>query len=101
MIWGIIQNLALGEQLVAAAILFAAAWYLLRGLSLASTVGVAVTSGVMYVVVTAVALGIALALGWLDPRPGVIQSTIDAVQTALEDFVLDVITDTIDGVMAA
>lgn len=99
MIWGIIQSLGLGEQLVAAAVLFLAAWYLLRGLSLAGTVGVAISSGVMYLVVTAVALGVALALGWLDPRPGVIQSTINAGKAILEDFVLDVLGDLLGGVM--
>lgn len=100
MIWGIIQSLGLGEQLFAAAILFVAAFYLLRGLSFAGTVGVAISSGVMYLVVTAVALGLALALGWLDPQPGVIQSTIDAVQGFLEDFVLDLLGDALGQVMS-
>lgn len=98
MIWGIIQSLGLGEQLFAAAILFVAAFYLLRGLSLAGTVGAVFTSGVMYVVVTAVALGLALALGWLDPQPGVIQSTISAAKGVLEDFVLDVLAKLLDEV---
>jgi hypothetical protein len=95
MIWGIIQGLGLGESLLGAAILLLAAFYLLRGLRLAGTAGVVVSSGVMYLVVTAVVLAFALALGWLDPRPGVIQHTISTVQ----GFVRTVVVDWLGGLV--
>jgi hypothetical protein len=97
MIWGMLSGLGLGEQLFAAAALLAVAWYLLRALSLAGTVGVAVTSGVMYVVVTAVAVAIALGLGWLDPQPGVIRDTIGAARDVIEGVLVDWLADRLSG----
>lgn len=99
MIWEIIQSLGLGEQLVAAAALFLLAFYLLRGLSLAGTVGVAITSGIMYAVVSAVVLGFALGLGWLDPKPGVIHDTISSVQNFVEDALASWLADRISEVV--
>lgn len=98
MIWGILSGLGLGEQLFAAAAMLAVAWYLLRALSLAGTVGVAVTSGIMYVVVTAVAVAIALGLGWLDPQPGVIRDTFAAARDVLEGVLVDWLADRLSGV---
>jgi len=97
-IWGLLSGLGLGEQLFAAATLAAVAWYLLRAVSMAGTVGVAVTSGVMYVVVTAVAVAVALALGWLDPQPGVVRDTLSAARDVVDGILLDWLTDHLNGV---
>lgn len=93
MIWELLAGLGLGKQLFAAALMMVVAWYLLRAVSMAGTVGVAVTSGIMYVVVTVVAVAVAFALGWLDPRPGAIQHTIGGLQNLVEDYVLDLLDD--------
>jgi len=100
MIWGLLQGLGLGEQLFAAAALIAVAWYLLKGLSLAGTVGVAVTSTIMYAVVTAVAIAVALALGWLDPQVDAIHHTISGARGCVEDALANGLADRLSEVAA-
>lgn len=98
MIWGLLSGLGLGEQLFAAGALLVVAWYLLRAVSMAGTVAAVLTGGVMYVVVSAVLIAVALALGWLDPRPGVIHDTIATVREVVGGLLLDWLTDRVSGV---
>jgi len=98
MIWGLLSGLGLGEQLFAAGALMLVAWYLLRAVSMAGTAGAVLTGGVMYVVVSAVVIAVALALGWLDPQPGVIRDTVGWVRDLLRDILVDWLTDRLDGV---
>ena len=100
MIWGLLSGLGLGEQLFAAGLLLVVAWYILRAVSMAGTVGVAVTSGLMYVVVTAVALALALALGWLDPQMAVIRDSISGARGLVEDVLIGWLADRLSGVAA-
>lgn len=98
MIWGLLSGLGLGEQLFAACLLLVVAWYLLRAVSMAGSVGVAVTSGIMYAVVTAVVLALALGLGWLDPQMDVIRQTLGGARGLLEDMLLEWLAERLSGV---
>ena len=100
MIWGLLSGLGLGEQLFAAGLLLVVAWYLLRAVSMAGTVGVALTSGIMYAVVTAVVLALALGLGWLDPQMGVIRDSISGARGLLKDILLEWLADRLSRVAA-
>lgn len=98
MIWGLLSGLGLGEQLFAAGLMVVVAWYLLKGLSLAGTVGVAISSAMMYAIVTAVAFALALGLGWLDPQVDAIQQTISGVRGIVEDVVAGWLADRLSEV---
>jgi len=98
MIWGLLSGLGLGEQLFAAGLLLVVAWYLLRAVSMAGTVGVAISSSIMYMVVTAVVLAVALALGWLDPQMDVIRETLAGGRGILEDVLVEWLADQLSGV---
>ncbi|MFC3476273.1 hypothetical protein [Halobacterium litoreum] len=97
MIWGLLSGLGLGEQLFAAGLMLVVAWYLLRALSMAGTLGVAVSSGIMYAVVTAVVLAVALAAGWLDPQMGAIMNAVSKAEHVFRTFVVDVVESALEG----
>ena len=99
MIWEVLTSLGLGEQLLAAAVLVLVAFYALRFLSTASTIGGLLSAGVMYLVVAAVLLAAALALGWVDPEPDVVMQTIASLKDALVDMPVDFIRSTLEGVV--
>jgi len=96
-IWGLLSGLGLGEQLFTAGLMLVVAWYLLRALSMAGTLGVAVSSGIMYAVVTAVVLAVALAAGWLDPQMGAITDGISQVEDIVRTFVVDIVESALEG----
>lgn len=98
MIWGLLSGLGLGEQLFTAGVLLIVAWYLLKSLSMAGTIGVAVSTGVMYAVVTAVAVALAVGLGWLDPQMNVIRETFAGARGVLKDVLLEWLADRLSGV---
>jgi hypothetical protein len=88
--------LGLGGQLMIAATLGLAAFYVLKTVRIGRTVGGALTSGAAYLVV---ALGIgaaAIALGWVDPDPSTamqhVQTAMSAVWDAVGGWVVDVVT---------
>ncbi|RLM53740.1 hypothetical protein DVK02_12920 [Halobellus sp. Atlit-31R] len=95
----LLRSLGLGSQLTIAASIGLAAWYTLRVVSGAKTVGSILTNGVSYVVVVLCVGALAIGLGWVDPS---IATATDHVSTAVR-FVWDVsggyVVDAVEGVI--
>lgn len=85
-LFDIVGSLGLGSQLTLAATLLVVAFYALRMVSGARTVGTILSSGIAYVVAVFVAGAAAIALGWVDPS---VATASEHVTTVLE-FVWDV-----------
>lgn len=77
----ILGSLGLGSQLTLAGTLLVAAFYALRMVSGARTVGAILSNGVAYGVAIVVAAALAIGLGWVDPS---IATATDHVTTAGE-----------------
>jgi len=96
---GLLSKFGLGEQLMTAAVLAMAGWYLLRGKSLfttiAHTMGTAATIAMGVLGVLAVGIG----LGWFDPQPGVFVNHAVTVAGSVMEFVGGRLGDMIQGVM--
>jgi len=98
MIWGVLSGLGLGEQLFASGTLLVVAWYLLRMVSMAGTVGGVLSNGVTYLVVTAVVLALALGLGWFDPQMDAIQSSVSALRRGIQDIGVSLVEELLSEV---
>jgi hypothetical protein len=98
-VFSIIDALGLGGELAIAATLAVVAWYAIKAVSLAGTVGSAAASGVSYVVAALVAVGAAIAFGWVDPQPGAFFQSIKTwartVWDAVGQWALDRATEVV------
>lgn len=84
-VFELLQSLNLGEQVMTAAMLAIAGWYLLRGKSMAGTIARTVGTATTIVIGTLGLIAVGIALNWFDPRPGVVVGHVTtAVGTVVE-----------------
>ena len=98
-VFEVLGSLGLGEQVMTAAVLAIAGWYLLRGKSAFATVATALGT------VTTIALGVlavlvvAIGLGWFDPQPDVFISHVSSAISGLVQLAGDAVVDWLTGVL--
>lgn len=68
----LVSVLGLGGTVAAAVPLFMTVWYLFRARSVASTAASASATGFVIIASVTAAFGLALALGWVAPRLGIV-----------------------------
>jgi hypothetical protein len=90
-----LRGLGLGGQLLVAATLLMGGVYAWKGAKTVNLVAAYAASGMLYVVVLLVAIGLAIAAGWIDPNPGAFLSFVGDVV----DAVLGAIGDRLSGVI--
>jgi len=74
-----LQALGVGGNLMFAAIFAVAGFYVFRGKRYAGTVVALGGSMAVYTMVVLLVLSVAIALGWLDPRPELVKGAVDSV----------------------
>jgi hypothetical protein len=75
---GLLGELHLGSQLMAAATFFLVAWYILRAARIGSTIAAVSATVVQVSVSLFVVAAIAVGLGWIAPHPGAFLSDVIA-----------------------
>jgi len=75
---GLLGELHLGSQLMAAATFFLVAWYILRAARVGSTIAAVSATVVQVSVSLFVVAAIAVGLGWIAPHPGAFLSDVIA-----------------------
>lgn len=90
-----LRSLGLGGQLLAAATLVMGGVYAWKSAKVVNLLAAYTASGMLYVVVLLVAVGLATAAGWIDPNPGAFMAFVGDVLNA----VLGAIGDRISGVI--
>lgn len=95
----ILREMGVGGQVLTGVMLFVAAFYLIKFVSVGKMVGGMVSSATGYGIVLLVAIGAAIALGWLDPNVGTVSGHISGVTSFVWDLVGDLVVDQIEGVM--
>jgi hypothetical protein len=75
---GLLGELQLGSQLMAAATFFLLAWYILRAARVGSTIAAVSATVVQVSVSLFVVAAIAVGLGWIAPHPGAFLSDVIA-----------------------
>jgi len=82
----LLSQLGVGAQVMIAASLAMAAYYLLKGKKYAGMAAALGGSMVVYGVVVLVALAVAIGLGWLEPNPGLARDGLDVVFGSASDL---------------
>jgi uncharacterized membrane protein SpoIIM required for sporulation len=95
-LFDIVGSLGLGSQLTLAATLLVVAFYALRMVSGARTVGTILSSGIAYVVAVFVAGAAAIALGWVDPSVGTASDHVSTAVNVLWDLTGGIVIDLIE-----
>lgn len=94
-----LSSLGLGEQLMTAAVLAMAVWYLFRGKSVIGTVIAAVGTATTIMMGTLAVIAISIGLGWFDPQPGVVFDHVATAIAAVKDIAMDVVADWLSEVL--
>lgn len=91
-----LRALGVGGNLLVAAILGLAGFYLFRGKRYAGTAAAATGSAAIYGIVVLVALSVSIALGWLEPNPGLITDALGGVVEFGGDLVTGIVRWTLE-----
>lgn len=96
-----LRTLGLGQSILVAAVLFIGVVYLWRGRKWGQVV-VGIVGTVWLVTIAAIlAVGFAVALGWVDPNPGAFMHDVGAAAGWLWGAVRNLVLDRVSGALAA
>lgn len=95
----LLGQLGLGSQLTLAGTLLVVAFYALRVVSGARTVGALLSNGVAYVVAIVVAGALAIGLGWVDPSIATAQQHVATAAEWVWSVSGGYVIDIVEGVL--
>ena len=90
---GLLGELNLGSQLMAAAVLFLLAWYVLRMARIGSSIAAISATVVQVAVSIFIVAAIAVGFGWITPRPGAFLSDVLGVAPWVLELAADVVVE--------
>lgn len=95
LLFDLLRGLGLPEQLLVAAVLVVAAFYLRRLVNVGRWVGAVLGSVAGYAAVVLAVLAVGIALGWLDPATGAVLEAVGTARDVLLGWLVDRVAEVV------